>query len=137
MIRKVIVWNMMTLDGYFEGPKPWEIDWHEYVWGEELERFSLNQAQEVGTLLFGRKTYEGMAGYSRAHFWGGLANKTGVLDNNACRILRAYARIVGDWAMWFRSGCPGHSQPELRYILHRLRCAWVYFEKPVTTVKQV
>jgi dihydrofolate reductase len=63
MMRKVIVWNMVTLDGYFEGPKPWEIDWHEYVWGEELERFSLNQAQEVGALLFGRKTYEGMAGY--------------------------------------------------------------------------
>ena len=62
-MRKVIVWNMVTLDGYFEGPKTWEIDWHEYVWGEELERFSLNQAQEVGTLLFGRKTYEGMAGY--------------------------------------------------------------------------
>src|SRR5262249_41309530 len=69
--------------------------------------------------------------------WGRLANKTGVLDNNACRILRAYARIIGDWAMWFRSGCPGHSQPELRHILHQLRCAWAYFEKPVTTVKQV
>jgi dihydrofolate reductase len=54
---------MMTLDGYFEGPKPWEIDYHEYVWGEELERFSLEQAQEVGTLLFGRKTYDGMAAY--------------------------------------------------------------------------
>ena len=62
-MRKVIVWNMVTLDGYFEGPKAWEIDWHEYVWGEELERFSLNQAQEVGALLFGRKTYKGMAGY--------------------------------------------------------------------------
>src|SRR5262249_10724480 len=33
------------------------------VWGEELERFSLDQAKEVGTLLFGRKTYEGMASY--------------------------------------------------------------------------
>ena len=22
MMRKVIVWNMVTLDGYFEGPKP-------------------------------------------------------------------------------------------------------------------
>jgi dihydrofolate reductase len=60
---KVIVWNMVTLDGYFEGPKSWEIDWHEYVWEDELERFVLDQAQEVGTLLFGRKTYEGMAGY--------------------------------------------------------------------------
>jgi len=63
MSRKVIVWNMVTLDGYFEGTKPWEIDWHEYVWGEELERFSLDQAREVGTLLFGRKTYEGMSDY--------------------------------------------------------------------------
>src|SRR5262252_10923349 len=63
MSRKLIVWNMVTLDGYFEGTKPWEIDWHEYFWAQELERFSLDQAQEVGTLLFGRKTYEGMAGY--------------------------------------------------------------------------
>jgi dihydrofolate reductase len=62
-MRKLIVWNMMTLDGYFEGPKPWEIDYHEYVWGEELERFSLEQAKEVGTLLFGRRTYDGMAAY--------------------------------------------------------------------------
>jgi dihydrofolate reductase len=63
MMPKVIVWNMAPLDGYFEGPKPWEIDWREYVWGEELERLSLDQAQEVGALLFGRKTYEGMVGY--------------------------------------------------------------------------
>src|SRR5262249_47626852 len=62
-MRKVIVWNMVTLDGFFEGAKPWEIDWHESVWGEELERFSLEQAKEVGALLFGRKTYEGMASY--------------------------------------------------------------------------
>src|SRR5262245_12918110 len=54
---------MMTLDGYFEGPKPWEIDYHDYVWGEELERFSLEQAKEVGVLLFGRRPYEGMAAY--------------------------------------------------------------------------
>jgi dihydrofolate reductase len=63
MMRKVVVWNLMTLDGYFEGPNPGEIDWFEYVWGEELERFSLDQAEEVGALLFGRVTYEGMADY--------------------------------------------------------------------------
>jgi len=62
-MRNVIVWDMMTLDGYFEGRKPWEIDYHEYVWGPELERFSLDQAKEVGTLLFGRKTYQGMEAY--------------------------------------------------------------------------
>jgi hypothetical protein len=54
-MRKVIVWNMVTLDGFFEGSKPWEIEWHEYAWGDELQRFSLDQTKEVGTLLFGRR----------------------------------------------------------------------------------
>jgi hypothetical protein len=35
------MWNLLTLDGYFEGAKSWELDWHEYVWGEELERLSI------------------------------------------------------------------------------------------------
>lgn len=62
-MKRLIMWNMVTLDGYFEGRKSWEIDWHEYVWGDELERFSLEQAKSIGALLFGRVTYEGMAGY--------------------------------------------------------------------------
>lgn len=62
-MRKVIMWNMVTLDGFFEGPKSWDIDWHEYVWGDELEQFSIEQSKSVGMLLFGRVTYEGMARY--------------------------------------------------------------------------
>ncbi|MGH2397591.1 MAG: dihydrofolate reductase family protein [bacterium] len=62
-MRKLIMWNMVTLDGFFEGPKKWDIDWHNYVWGEELEQFSIEQSKSVGMLLFGRVTYEGMAGY--------------------------------------------------------------------------
>jgi dihydrofolate reductase len=57
------MWNLVTLDGFFEGPKSWDLDWHDSVWGEELERLSLEQAQTIGMLLFGRVTYEGMAGY--------------------------------------------------------------------------
>lgn len=33
------------------------------MWGDELEAFSLEQAAEVGTLLFGRRTHEGMAAH--------------------------------------------------------------------------
>ena len=62
-MRKLIMWNMVTLDGFFEGQKSWEIDWHEYVWGPELEELSLEQAKDVGMLLFGRVTYQGMAEY--------------------------------------------------------------------------
>lgn len=60
---KLIMWNLMTLDGMFEGSKPWDLDWHEYAWGEELERFSLEQGREAEGLVFGRRTYEGMAAH--------------------------------------------------------------------------
>ncbi|KQU65612.1 riboflavin biosynthesis protein RibD [Aminobacter sp. DSM 101952] len=62
-MRRIVAWNVMTLDGYFEGKSPWDLSFHNLVWGEELEAFSLAQGEELGTLLFGRKTYEGMASY--------------------------------------------------------------------------
>lgn len=62
-MRKIVVWNLMTLDGYFEGTSPWDLAFHTSVWGDELETFSLEQGAEIGALLFGRKTYEGMASY--------------------------------------------------------------------------
>ena len=57
------MWNLVTLDGCFEGQKSWDIDWHASVWGEELERFSAEQAKSIGMLLFGRVTYQGMASF--------------------------------------------------------------------------
>ena len=62
-MSKLIMWNLMTLDGMFDGPKPWDLTFHEYAWGEELRRFSMDQAREVGALVFGRRTYEGMAAH--------------------------------------------------------------------------
>ncbi len=62
-MANLIMWNLATLDGYFEGREPWQLEWHDDAWGDELERFSLDQSIEVGALLFGRKTYEGMAAY--------------------------------------------------------------------------
>ena len=63
-MRKLIVWNLMTLDGCFEGPTPWDLSFHTFVWGSELEEFSRQQLGHEGDLLvFGRKTYEGMAAY--------------------------------------------------------------------------
>jgi hypothetical protein len=46
-MRKLIMWNLITLDGYFEGVKNWDLPWHEQVWGEELERFSLEQLESA------------------------------------------------------------------------------------------
>ena len=60
-MRRLIMWNLQTLDGYFEGEQPWSLDFHDAAWGAELERFSLEQLEDVGALLFGRMTYTGMA----------------------------------------------------------------------------
>lgn len=62
-MRKLIMWNIITLDGFFEGDSHWDLPFHEAVWGEELEKFSLNQLNSADFLVFGRITYEGMAAY--------------------------------------------------------------------------
>ena len=62
-MRRLVMWNLQTLDGYFEGKASWDLEFHEAAWGDELQQFSLEQAKEEGTLLFGRATYEGMASY--------------------------------------------------------------------------
>ena len=62
-MAKLIMWNFITLDGYFEGTKNWDLDFHETIWGKELEELSLEQLNAADYLVFGRKTYEGMAAY--------------------------------------------------------------------------
>ena len=61
-MRKVIMFNMVTLDGFFEGPKgPGDIDWHRT--DEEFDRFAVDQLDTAGGIIFGRVTYEMMATY--------------------------------------------------------------------------
>ena len=60
---KLIMWNVITLDGFFEGEKNWDLDFHEIVWGPELEHFCLRQLNNTACFVFGRVTYEGMAAY--------------------------------------------------------------------------
>ena len=57
------MWNIMTLDGYFEGNQNWDLSFHDSVWGQELEKLSLDQLHSADSLIFGRVTYEGMAAY--------------------------------------------------------------------------
>ena len=59
-MRKIIVSNYVSLDGFFAGPDG-EIDW--FVWDEETAEYSKEMLGSIDTLLFGRVTYELMAGY--------------------------------------------------------------------------
>ena len=62
-MRKLIMWNIITLDGYFEGEQNWDLSFHEAIWGQELEKLSIEQLHSADYLVFGRVTYEGMAAY--------------------------------------------------------------------------
>jgi len=91
-MRRLIMWNLVTLDGFFEGPKSWDIDWHDSVWGEELERYSLERSKSTDMLLFGRVTYEGMAG-----FWPSSKDKIADFMNSASKIVFSRTLKKADW----------------------------------------
>lgn len=57
------MWNVATLDGYFEGEKKWDLSFHNAIWGPDLEKLSHEQLHSADYLVFGRVTYEGMAAY--------------------------------------------------------------------------
>ncbi|AZN98332.1 dihydrofolate reductase [Mesorhizobium sp. M9A.F.Ca.ET.002.03.1.2] len=59
-MRKLIIWNMVTVDGFFEGPDR-DISW--FVFEEELENYIRETQEKADTLIFGRLTYELMAAY--------------------------------------------------------------------------
>ena len=62
-MRKIIVFNYVTLDGFFAGPRG-EIDWFKSIKkDDEFEKETHYQARSGGTVLFGRTTYDMMKNY--------------------------------------------------------------------------
>lgn len=62
-MKKLIMWNVISVDGYFEGEKPWDLDFHNYAWGEELNRFGIEQLSSAEAIVYGANTYKGMAAH--------------------------------------------------------------------------
>lgn len=82
-MAKVIVWNIMSLDGYFEGTEKWDLRMHEYGWGEEMEAMSREFGRRAQCLVFGRVTHDGM----KAHW-------TKAADNEITRFMNALPKLV-------------------------------------------
>lgn len=59
-MRKLGVFNLVTLDGYFAGQSG-DISWHRV--DEEFQEYAERNSTSGNTLLFGRVTYELMASY--------------------------------------------------------------------------
>jgi len=88
----LIEWNLISLDGYFEGAKKWDLEWHSHIWDQELEQFSVEQLRSAGMLLFGRVTYEGMAAY-----WKGATGEVGQLMNSLPKAVISRTLKDADW----------------------------------------
>lgn len=82
-MAKVIVWNIMSLDGYFEGTEKWDLSLHEYGWGEEMEAMSHDFGRRAQCLVFGRVTHDGM----KAHW-------TTAADGEITRFMNALPKLV-------------------------------------------
>jgi dihydrofolate reductase len=59
-MRKLFVFDLVSLDGFFEGLKR-DISWHNV--DAEFNDYAIAMLNSAGTLLFGRVTYELMAGF--------------------------------------------------------------------------
>lgn len=82
-MAKLIMWNLMTLDGCFEGAEKWDLDFHTLGWGPEMEEMSKAFGKDALALVFGRVTYEGMKAY-----W------TKAEDNEIARFMNALPKLV-------------------------------------------
>lgn len=59
-MRELILWDMVSLDGYFEAPGG-DISW--FMFDDDLEKYILDTQRSAGMLLFGRRTFELMRAY--------------------------------------------------------------------------
>ena len=59
-MRKLLVFNLVSLDGYFEGPNR-DISWHNV--DAEFNDYAVDMLNSIDTLIFGRVTYDLMASY--------------------------------------------------------------------------
>lgn len=94
-MRKLIMWNVVTLDGYFEGEKNWDLSFHELIWGKEIEDFGNEQLKSADMLIFGERTYKGMADYwTKAE---GEPGETAEYMNKLPKVVCSRKRKTADW----------------------------------------
>jgi dihydrofolate reductase len=107
---KLIMWNLVTLDGFFEGPTKWSLDWHDIAWGDELKDFSIAQLRSAAMLMFGRVTYEGMANH-----WPTARGEVAHLMNSLPKVVFSSTLDRADWNNTrLLTGNPAEQVPELK-----------------------
>lgn len=88
-MRKIIVFNLVSLDGYFAGTDG-NIDWHHV--DDEFDKFAIEQTASFGGLIFGKTTYKIFE-----EFWPKALKNPNTSDDD-----RKVAQIIDDiWKIVF------------------------------------
>ncbi len=83
-MRKIFLFMMVSLDGYFEGPDH-DLSWHHV--DEEFNDFAVVQMREADAILFGRRTYQLMES-----FW---PSKAGLEDDpEVAKLMNETPKVV-------------------------------------------
>ncbi len=87
-MRKLVVCNAMSLDGYYEGPDKnvmalFDYRWEAYPTDESFDAYNAERLRASDTLLLGRASYDGFRG-----FWPPVAD-----DENATHLQREISRL--------------------------------------------
>jgi len=87
-MRKLIVVNIVSLDGYFEGPGH---DVMALPFDEGFDEYNVERLREAGTLVLGRNTYLGFKSY-----WPPVADKPDVrpVEREISRLNNAIEKVV-------------------------------------------
>lgn len=90
-MRKIFLFMMVSLDGYFEG-NGHDLSWHHV--DEEFVDFADRQLDEADILIFGRRTYEMMADY-----WPNESaeDSTAVRMNSLHKVVFSHDTLQTDW----------------------------------------
>ncbi len=91
-MRNVILAVMVSLDGFFEAPgdDSEKLDWHRA--DDEWEDYSVELLGGADTLLFGRRTYEGFAG-----FWPAQEGEVARLLNEIPKVVFSTTLTEATW----------------------------------------
>jgi dihydrofolate reductase len=93
-MRKLFAFIVTTLDGYHEGPNR-EFDWPNV--DEEFDEFSVSQLNDIGLLVFGRATYQGMAAFWSTELAAAESREITEFMNSIPKIVISNSLTTADW----------------------------------------
>ena len=108
-MRKIIVSEMVTVDGFFAGSNG-ELDW--FIQSEELDAYAMDLLESSDTILYGRKTYEMMAG-----FWPSAPGNFAARTNKLPKLVFSKTLQETPWGEWNNAKpIPGDLAKEVRRL---------------------